>query len=289
MRRPRASPQRQGSSPLARGLRTSYASTGDGERIIPARAGFTPVRGGSRTAGVDHPRSRGVYLEAVRVHGNEVGSSPLARGLRGLGCAPSGAAGIIPARAGFTRGGWRSGPRHRDHPRSRGVYGYQPGSLGMSRGSSPLARGLPPSQNINSGSPRIIPARAGFTASPSPCSPSAGDHPRSRGVYTRRPTSKSSTWGSSPLARGLPHAHNAVMFNTLDHPRSRGVYKPTFLGRFFTTGSSPLARGLPGPVGPRRRARLDHPRSRGVYKARRWVSSTLNGSSPLARGLPPGP
>ena len=52
-----------GSSPLARGLRHTYLIFWPGERIIPARAGFTPrLRGGSR-AHADHPRSRGVYLE----------------------------------------------------------------------------------------------------------------------------------------------------------------------------------------------------------------------------------
>ena len=51
-------------------------------RIIPARAGFTGVRADELWAALDHPRSRGVYVDA--------GQAPVER------------AGIIPARAGFT-------------------------------------------------------------------------------------------------------------------------------------------------------------------------------------------
>ena len=112
-----------GSSPLARGLR---AETGDVlglGGIIPARAGFTGR--GSPAAGesVDHPRSRGVYAAILspgavgpgssplarglrgRAGGSvTVGSSPLARGLRAPGRGIEPRCGIIPARAGFTRG-----------------------------------------------------------------------------------------------------------------------------------------------------------------------------------------
>ena len=50
-----------GSSPLARGLRTPMPPRGPAPRIIPARAGFTHPGRLLRTAGPDHPRSRGVY------------------------------------------------------------------------------------------------------------------------------------------------------------------------------------------------------------------------------------
>ena len=56
-----------GSSPLARGLHLPQTVKCTGERIIPARAGFThQVRGGCQGEW-DHPRSRGVYtLSALR-------------------------------------------------------------------------------------------------------------------------------------------------------------------------------------------------------------------------------
>jgi len=56
-------PCTDGSSPLARGLRTYVRQLDDVDRIIPARAGFTsPSRRRYRGHG-DHPRSRGVYRD----------------------------------------------------------------------------------------------------------------------------------------------------------------------------------------------------------------------------------
>ena len=51
-----------GSSPLARGLPEAPEGQGGHRRIIPARAGFTPIRPPSPRTAKDHPRSRGVYL-----------------------------------------------------------------------------------------------------------------------------------------------------------------------------------------------------------------------------------
>ena len=70
-----------GSSPLARGLRQAHTRRLPRERIIPARAGFTPPGVSSRTSPRDHPRSRGVYSRSVRHSLVLSGSSPLARGL----------------------------------------------------------------------------------------------------------------------------------------------------------------------------------------------------------------
>ncbi len=70
---------------------------------------------------------------------------------------------IIPARAGFTRGGPLSVTRWRDHPRSRGVYAELGYVWEEDGGSSPLARGLRPVSAPMIGIIGIIPARAGFT------------------------------------------------------------------------------------------------------------------------------
>ena len=138
-----SSSRRLGSSPLARGLRSGHAGDLRRHRIIPARAGFTPPdRGPGRRLG-DHPRSRGVYWARVGGGGAGPGSSPLARGLRPYPQLRAGARGIIPARAGFTRPldiACRAVP---DHPRSRGVYRAASHHSSPTRGSSPLARGLP--------------------------------------------------------------------------------------------------------------------------------------------------
>ena len=198
-----------GSSPLARGLHPPLPDPVPGTGIIPARAGFTPLVQPPRPHHPDHPRSRGVYIDHRRVARVMPGSSPLARGLPRADLDRLARGRIIPARAGFTR---RPGPdpwSWRDHPRSRGVYTPRSTTSGRSRGSSPLARGLPGPRPAPHRPPGIIPARAGFTALFLVVGPGVGDHPRSRGVYGRRGPPSSASSGSSPLARGLrgPRRH----------------------------------------------------------------------------------
>ena len=214
-----------------------------------------------------------------------------------------------------------------DHPRSRGVYRRALCRVRRSLGSSPLARGLLRLLPCHVGPLRIIPARAGFTASSICMTIPQTDHPRSRGVYGRAFPLIGRWRGSSPLARGLQwdiepcgkefgiipaRAGFTCMLSTLsratlDHPRSRGVYRRTRGRAPNREGSSPLARGL---LGGHLRLRLrpgiiparagftrilmriilivrDHPRSRGVYRGPLAYMRGKVGSSPLARGLPP--
>ena len=153
----------KGSSPLARGL------------LLPVRESLL-----DRT---DHPRSRGVYPVRVRLPIVVLGSSPLARGLPRTSWTCRCSCGIIPARAGFTPGYDGNVDLNRDHPRSRGVYPVRTASRAMRVGSSPLARGLPFLRASPATRARIIPARAGFTASGGTKRAPQRDHPRSRGVY----------------------------------------------------------------------------------------------------------
>ena len=132
-----------GSSPLARGLLAPLARPPSCSRIIPARAGFTSTRVLLPWLSRDHPRSRGVYSDALIERIVEAGSSPLARGLRNPGPQDLPEPGIIPARAGFTMASASAAIGIWDHPRSRGVYGRAPPTRASCRGSSPLARGLP--------------------------------------------------------------------------------------------------------------------------------------------------
>ena len=158
-----------GSSPLARGLLGGTPVPGMGDRIIPARAGFTRHRVCGHVEWGDHPRSRGVYLSLSAFWLPRNGSSPLARGLRRNNLPVVQEVGIIPARAGFTprlpRG--PSGPS--DHPRSRGVYCVRVRPRQILIGSSPLARGLRLAQPPRPHDHGIIPARAGFTCRPTTC------------------------------------------------------------------------------------------------------------------------
>ena len=216
--------------------------------------------------GLDHPRSRGVYIPCIQLKRSVQGSSPLARGLPGMGAGTFPHARIIPARAGFTSLREVRQEYGRDHPRSRGVYMSSSCRSWVGWGSSPLARGLRASAydahtkmriiparagftfriTFCGGCMRIIPARAGFTCSPPPWRSGTPDHPRSRGVYLFVMTSRAVEAGSSPLARGLPRSAPESLkairiiparagFTTArpasyrlpsDHPRSRGVYRP---------------------------------------------------------------
>ena len=193
-----------------------------------------------------------------------------------------------------------------DHPRSRGVYSVYSGAQWFSRGSSPLARGLPVAAGVCEAGGWIIPARAGFTVGARVGFRYRGDHPRSRGVYAADDGRSDGEGGSSPLARGLLRVFRcAVVFagiiparagftgcrggmrgGRLDHPRSRGVYRGRTSRISIPRGSSPLARGL----------RLIHRAVRGgqrIIPARAGFTSDEaakkladHGSSPLARGLP---
>ena len=178
-----ASFTREGSSPLARGLRSMAPPT--------------------RPPSPDHPRSRGVYRPSHRAHPPRDGSSPLARGLPTVPPGTSTARRIIPARAGFTFKLCDSNPCGWDHPRSRGVYPRPRGGVVTADGSSPLARGLRDVSTAFRSGPGIIPARAGFTSSTSRPRRCLTDHPRSRGVYGAAMPFKQASFGSSPLARGL--------------------------------------------------------------------------------------
>ena len=237
---------RDGSSPLARGLRGRRRRRRQEVGIIPARAGFTPSWAAYMGPPQDHPRSRGVYSHRrVGCHQSE-GSSPLARGLPHVVQAARVEVGIIPARAGFTRAHRPGLHRRGDHPRSRGVYvtlTFDPANMS---GSSPLARGLQTCLRSRECRPGIIPARAGFTLSGHGAHGVPPDHPRSRGVYWPISYERSSRRGSSPLARGLlpedaaggglrriiparagfTGTRHRRTRSGRDHPRSRGVYEP---------------------------------------------------------------
>ena len=299
---------RPGSSPLARGLRTTRFSVTSRSRIIPARAGFTESRRIVADHDWDHPRSRGVYLRKSIQPEIDAGSSPLARGLRGVIPAILGALRIIPARAGFTVCGSTPGAPCWDHPRSRGVYRYTMMAALSVVGSSPLARGLLVWFQAYVQPVRIIPARAGFTVDLQGGGSDAVDHPRSRGVYRTRHSGRSRAARIIPARAGFTTPRRSHRDATADHPRSRGVYRAQHRLRPGRSGSSPLARGLPvrgrghgalrGIIPARAGFTItikvpagqvaDHPRSRGVYDVAHAGFLSSEGSSPLARGLHPG-
>ena len=193
-----------GSSPLARGLLLHLCNAAREGGIIPARAGFTRPAPWTPFRRPDHPRSRGVYGQGRPTDKRNRGSSPLARGLHKVAEPAPAAAGIIPARAGFTTVAHPGRERKTDHPRSRGVYGELGSGTQSMIGSSPLARGLLPRRGNTRPHCGIIPARAGFTLHRPERPVCHRDHPRSRGVYAAVRIGDDPAPGSSPLARGLP-------------------------------------------------------------------------------------
>ena len=234
------------------------------------------------------------------------GSSPLARGLPSELLTLSLAAGIIPARAGFTVSRYASSRDQPDHPRSRGVYDTPSRPCVGRGGSSPLARGLligfPPCQAYSG----IIPARAGFTERLSYSSRVMADHPRSRGVYPSYSAGPGTVPGSSPLARGLQPQYDVLRIQPgiiparagftarhfsrtspmKDHPRSRGVYPWRKKFPCSISGIIPARAGFTVSAQRVGRGDQDHPRSRGVYGREGKRAAGSVGSSPLARGLP---
>ena len=193
--------------------------------------------------------------------------------------------GIIPARAGFTRGRRRPSNSPPDHPRSRGVYGHRRAHRILCAGSSPLARGLRMGGGALGPAPRIIPARAGFTARVTCAPASARDHPRSRGVYMPSRAGSVSCLGSSPLARGLRSRDDWIETILVDHPRSRGVYIEFSRTLPKWKGSSPLARGLRPTNSWSASTVWIIPARAGFTRRRTGRRSPRPGSSPLARGL----
>ena len=139
----------QGSSPLARGTPSLPVflgvflrrGLGCAARLIPARAGNTIWVQLNSPAGSAHPRSRGEHITNVIFGVIVGGSSPLARGTPARFPACYRRARLIPARAGSTCRRGRTRRPSSAHPRSRGEHKTSLNSLGLSCGSSPLARG----------------------------------------------------------------------------------------------------------------------------------------------------
>ncbi len=203
----------------------------------------------------------------------------------------------------------RQNPAGWAHPRSRGEHGSNDTCTCRRWGSSPLARGAPPTREPEWSSERLIPARAGSTTPASPSSAPRRAHPRSRGEHMIARIGAGTRRGSSPLARGAPSPVRAVhpsprliparagstapedgvIVYIAAHPRSRGEHDDdgvTFQG---VPGSSPLARGalevgrcaagvdrlIPARAGstrhrgPGRQGTRAHPRSRGEHERTR--------------------
>ena len=173
----------RGSSPLTRGARLRRMLRPPRLRLIPARAGSTPVLRGQATAPRAHPRSRGEHGVSSPRFAPAGGSSPLTRGaLRGDNVHFI-HRGLIPAHAGSTcrKILWLLSPLA--HPRSRGEHATEGVGLADRVGSPPLTRGARGLRRVVLGGRRLIPAHAGSTALGGMDGGGSRAHPRSRGEH----------------------------------------------------------------------------------------------------------
>ncbi len=212
-----------------------------------------------------HPRSRGEHRPPATEYRGPPGSSPLARGTLSFFCWLAAFPGLIPARAGNTRGGSARRRVFWAHPRSRGEHMAPTESTRAKWGSSPLARGTPSTIARVTGAGGLIPARAGNTLPYSPGCTVSWAHPRSRGEHKFAVGAVTSWAGSSPLARGTLAAGG----------------QPVLVG-----GLIPARAGNTASVRADRQGVGAHPRSRGEHRTRSMNQSHGKGSSPLARGTP---
>ncbi len=195
----------------------------------------------------------------------KIGSSPPARGPRGLARLAAPVVRLIPACAGTT-GQHPTGRRLPGaHPRLRGDHQTTKTCRSKNSGSSPPARGPQVSVSQVSSSQGLIPACAGTTERMSPSPAASWAHPRLRGDHSSDNCFLSSTRGSSPPARG---------------PRSRRRPPP------WRTRLIPACAGTTVPIEGGLVCARAHPRLRGDHLKRIPCACPISGSSPPARGPP---
>ena len=129
----------------------------------PACAGSTNIPFPIRCARREHPRLRGVYQRQAKQILSKTGTPPLARGLLQSFRPSSGTIRNTPACAGSTiYDGFTCGSTG-EHPRLRGVYKTRRKFRADSKGTPPLARGLPNAAKLLAERGRNTPACAGST------------------------------------------------------------------------------------------------------------------------------
>ena len=154
---------KQGSPPLARGVRRCINFGCGRFRITPACAGSTLPPGMLPPHQRDHPRLRGEYMRLNRRRKVFVGSPPLARGVRQSLLVFQNCFGITPACAGSTEIVSDGQSPDQDHPRLRGEYMCTTILTEWLQGSPPLARGVLAAEIDLRNTLRITPACAGST------------------------------------------------------------------------------------------------------------------------------
>ena len=275
-----------------------------------------------------HPRAGGENQCDLRRFGAHGGSYPRGRGKPRPAARRAGRVGLIPARAGKTRGRRRRRAGMWAHPRAGGENPHTFFKPAQRSGSSPRGRGKRGGDGGECRDSRLIPARAGKTGREHLGHPRMAAHPRAGGENASAILSKSLTPGSSPRGRGKPSSLLAtptayrliparagkteysfgIIAVPAAHPRAGGENTRGYITWADITGSSPRGRGKHlRPSGPSYRVRLiparagktssgaskhpstwAHPRAGGENRMRVSNRTATDGSSPRGRGKPPG-
>ena len=196
-----------GSSPRMRGTLHGVSAVLIIHGIIPAYAGNTLCSTCKLSCWKDHPRVCGEHSRDRLISMMSSGSSPRMRGTLAARCHVAVLAGIIPAYAGNTWYGCRSGYSVRDHPRVCGEHWkWTPLPL-RQFGSSPRMRGTQHDVHFIVIIAGIIPAYAGNTHVVRLAGDALRDHPRVCGEHPCPKVKHAHDVGSSPRMRGTPHQH----------------------------------------------------------------------------------
>ena len=158
---------------------------------------------------------------------------------------------------------WRAPGPQSVHPRRRGEHCDIRRDIKRAIGSSPQARGTPPSGFPLLRLRRFIPAGAGNTRVVHPGSRRISVHPRRRGEHDLRSIAVLDINGSSPQARGTRAVPNMDSADCRFIPAGAGNTRQ----RFGCTTCAPV-----------------HPRRRGEHGVQRRERPLVGGSSPQARG-----
>ena len=195
----------------------------------------------------------------------EAGSSPRGRGKRGRRRKGQHVRRLIPARAGKTTClGLRTSATPA-HPRAGGENFFSAPSAVLICGSSPRGRGKQLQTARQARRRRLIPARAGKTASQSSSICRVSAHPRAGGENTFEVATLGAPPGSSPRGRGKP---------------VRMAFKAA-PGRLIPARAGKTAPdGLSGPIS------AAHPRAGGENCYNTNGNKGVTGSSPRGRGKP---
>ena len=218
--------QLMGSPPLAWGIPVWQFLLDAGDRITPTCVGNTEFWWCLGQIRQDHPHLRGEYPVRSLSGLPALGSPPLAWGIQTRLSFANFSTRITPTCVGNT-----SRPRHkrkrpRDHPHLRGEYPFSLFREYVKAGSPPLAWGILYESLPRSNCPGITPTCVGNTQDPAAEALAARDHPHLRGEYPARPLSTTATWGSPPLAWGIPWLEFRTLINYRITPTCVGNTNP---------------------------------------------------------------